>query len=290
MRSKSFLLCMLLMLLSVSFLSTSVSSFAAVSDAVFDSVTGAVELSSDSAAKEWDRCLPGMTIPAGSYIRTLGNSSCVIHISDQVSYVLREDTEIFANALSEQSTSLWLSNGKLWVKTSQVPSEGTVKIECSQADAAIFATNYVLEDDGVSSLVKVIEGKVTYTSNVTGEAISVASGQMVTATASGMGAVVQYDVEAETDLWQLYLYGEAEPDRDTGMPLILLILAGGALLFLIIIILLIAIAVKSHKKKKRISQSSQQGFGKTKSKYCSRCGNPIPLESVFCSKCGNKIQ
>lgn len=67
----------------------------------------------------------------------------------------------------------------------------------SQAVAGIKGTTFVCEETGSSSILKVIDGTVTFTSKTNGEETLVHAGEMVTATAEGLQEPVEFDIASE---------------------------------------------------------------------------------------------
>ena len=66
-------------------------------------------------------------------------------------------------------------------------------------------TIYVCEQTSDASNLKVLNGTVKFTSNVTGEEILVNAGKMATATATGLSPLESFDVEAEKAKWEPYI-------------------------------------------------------------------------------------
>ncbi|MFZ3149668.1 MAG: S-layer protein domain-containing protein [Methanothrix sp.] len=71
--------------------------------------------------------------------------------------------------------------------------------------AEILHTLFVCEQTSDASILKVLNGTVKFTSNVTGEEILLNDGQMVTATATGLSPLESFDVGAEKAKWKTYL-------------------------------------------------------------------------------------
>ena len=78
-------------------------------------------------------------------------------------------------------------------------------IEMLYGTAGVMHTLFVCEQTNDASILKVLNGTVKFSSNVTGEEILVSDGQMVTATAAGLSPLESFDVEAEKAKWKTYL-------------------------------------------------------------------------------------
>jgi len=79
------------------------------------------------------------------------------------------------------------------------------RLEMKYATARVMHTIYVGEQTSDASIIKVLNGTVEFTSNVTGEKILVNASQMATATASGLSPLESFDVDAEKAIWEPYL-------------------------------------------------------------------------------------
>jgi hypothetical protein len=80
--------------------------------------------------------------------------------------------------------------------------DGSMEIEMSQAVASIKGTILTLEETGSQSTLRVLEGVVDFRSMQSGESVSVAKGETVAATASGLSEKTSFDPETEEAKWQ----------------------------------------------------------------------------------------
>lgn len=171
------------------------------SGARFDSVTGAVEICVDPDSDDWERCTPRTRIPVGAHIRARRDSSAIIRFVDANTFIIKENTEIVVKEPPKRSGKFGLIMGKLWSNTKKILTDGNIEIETSQAVAGIKGTTYVLEADVDKTVLKVIEGKVTFTSKVSGKTVDVIDGQMGIADNSDILAVESFDAQAEKEQW-----------------------------------------------------------------------------------------
>jgi S-layer protein (TIGR01567 family) len=79
------------------------------------------------------------------------------------------------------------------------------RLEMKYATAHVMHTIYIGEQTRDSSIIKVLNGTVEFTSNVSGDKILVNPGKMAIATASGLSPVESFDIEAEKAIWDPYL-------------------------------------------------------------------------------------
>ena len=86
-----------------------------------------------------------------------------------------------------------------------------LEIEMKYGTAEVKHTLFVCKQTTDASILKVLNGTVKFTSNITGEELMVNSGEMATATASGLSPLESFDVEAEKAKWKTYLPMDTEP-------------------------------------------------------------------------------
>jgi hypothetical protein len=75
------------------------------------------------------------------------------------------------------------------------------EVETERAIVGIKGTNFVLEESGSQTLLKVIEGTVDLTSKKSGQTTSVTTGQQIAVTDSGLGSASAFDAAAEQAKW-----------------------------------------------------------------------------------------
>lgn len=188
----------------------------------------------------WQFAELDMVLPVGTSIKTSDNSSAIISFPSSEPLVMKPESHIFFPK-SKEVSQLKLLTGNLWVNVKKMLKDGSMDIEMSQAVAGIKGTTFVLEDDGETSTLKVIEGTVEFTSKATGESVMVDGGEAVSATAGGLAEIGTFNVDAEMAGWAEY--GAKMPAE--GLPLwAILAIGGGAL----VIVLVVVIAVASRRK------------------------------------------
>lgn len=169
----------------------------------FSRIGGLVEvLLPQDAPRGWKSAKLDMVLPEGTRIRTKDDSSCVISWSDMTTIVLQSNTVITLLSEDRKSSRIQLLEGNIWTKVKEMFITGSMDIEMNQAVTSIKGTTLVCEETGSKSTVKVIEGKVLVTPKATAaKQVTLASGQMVSATSSGLGQVTTFDVKAEESRW-----------------------------------------------------------------------------------------
>lgn len=203
----------------------------------FSDLSGEVQIRHGDDRLGWDFAELDMIIYVGDVIRTKRDSSAIISLNDMTTFQMKAESEILMNTKSEEENKLIFLAGKVWTNFKKMVKDGTLDVEMSQAIAGAKGTTFVAEDDGETSILKVIEGKVEYTSLVTGESVMVGSGQMVKADSKGLGEIETFDVDKENKSWENITASKGLKSET----LIAVIIIVGVLLLISIIILIVVI-------------------------------------------------
>ncbi len=230
----------------------------------------------------WTFAKLDMPLPEGSRIKTSDRSSVILSFADMTTFVMESETEIILLKPEARPGHLRLMAGYLWANIKHAAKYNELPIEMSQAVCGIKGTIFVLEDDGMISTLKVIEGKVGFTSKATGESVDVGAGYSVSAASAGLGDITEFDVKAEKADWAKF---EAMlPSEDIPAWLIILIITGSLVLVLVTVVLI----VSGRRKKKKV-MVIPDAVPQHKL-FCPHCGTMIPPGAVFCEQCGNRTQ
>jgi len=97
-------------------------------------------------------------------------------------------------------------------KERQEKEKARLEIEMKYGKAEVKHTLFVCKQTTNASILKVLNGTVKFTSNVTGEELMVNSGEMATATATGLSPLESFDAEAEKAKWKTYLPTTADTE------------------------------------------------------------------------------
>jgi hypothetical protein len=245
----------------------------------------------------WDSAELENVLPEGTVIKTHRNSSAILSFADMTTFVMKPGTAIILSSPAKQDSQFQLLVGELWVNVKKILN-GEQLYEGQLVVASIKGTTFVMEEDGETSTLKVIEGTVELTSKTTGESVTVEGGEMVSATEDGLGDIGEFDVEEEMGDWAEY--GAVMPQE--GFPIWAILAIGGVVILAAVIV---AIAVSSRRKKRiaaicRPSMPAQgayppftpppaQGaYPPAPGFFCTQCGAPLKPGVAFCAKCGRK--
>ncbi len=160
----------------------------------------------------WKSYKDKVSLPVGTRIRTKDDSSVALLIPDAVSTnvisttILDQNSEVIITYDPKKNITgflekLKIAHGQAIVNMKRIFTEGSMEIEMNQAVAGIKGTTLVLEDDGQTSTLKVIEGVVNFKSKTTGESKDISAGQMIEANQAGLGNSSDFDIAAENAKW-----------------------------------------------------------------------------------------
>jgi hypothetical protein len=136
-------------------------------------------------------------INVDDHVKTGEDSSAIIGFADMSTFLLKSESEIVITQPPSKDSKIGLVAGNIWVNVKKMMVGGTMEIDMSQAVAGIKGTTLVCEETGSSSVLKIIDGTVSFMSKKTGAVVLVPAGQMVTATANGLGPITPFDITAE---------------------------------------------------------------------------------------------
>jgi hypothetical protein len=190
----------------------------------FNSLSGQVEVRYESE-NDWRSAQLDDVLYVDDHIRTGEESSCILSFADVSTFLMKEESEIVLNSPPSKDSKFWLVYGKVKANVKKMMKDGSMEIDASQAAMSIKGTTFVLEDGGAGTVLKVIEGHVSFTSKATGETVTVGPGEMATADAGGQGPVLPFDVDIENAEWADFDYypgstgsgpAAATPDASSG--------------------------------------------------------------------------
>ncbi len=202
----------------------------------------------------WDSAELENVLPEGTLIKTHRDSSGILAFADMTTYIMKPGTTIRLSSPAKKDSQFQLLVGGLWVNAKKILN-GEDLYEGQLVVASIKGTTFVLEEDGDTSTLKVIEGTVELTLKATGESVMVEGGEMVSATEDDLGDIEKFDVNAEMADWEQY--GASLPSE--GFPLWAILAIGGGVLLAVLIIIIVSISRKKAKAVyARIANQTQQ--------------------------------
>jgi hypothetical protein len=167
------------------------------SGARFSSLSGQVEVRPDNDPNAWDFAKMNTVLHVDDHVKTSEDSTAIIGFGDLSTFLLKPESEIVISTPPSHDSKIGLVAGHIWVNIKKMMKDGTMEVDMEQAAGGVKGTVFVAESDGKSSTFRGIIHDVAVTNKATGQTVTVGPGQMVTATANGMGPITTYNVTAE---------------------------------------------------------------------------------------------
>lgn len=149
----------------------------------------------------WDIVELDTILYVGDHIKTSGDSGCILSMLDMTTFHIKPESEIIVTVPSGKNSIIELVLGNIYANVKEIVTHGTMEVEMNQAVAGIKGTTFICEETGSKSTLKVLEGKVNLSSNITGNAVSVSAGEMVVADAAGNLTKSTFNIEMEAKKW-----------------------------------------------------------------------------------------
>lgn len=143
----------------------------------------------------------GSIIYVGDHIVTAQDSGCILSMLDMTTFVIKPESEIIITVPSGQDSKIDLLLGNIYTNVQKIMTHGTMEVEMVTVCAGIKGTTFVCEETGSKSTLKVLEGKVSLTSKVTGKVITVNAGEMAVADATGRMDKSAFNIAQEAKKW-----------------------------------------------------------------------------------------
>ena len=163
-------------------------------------IWGEVQIRHGDDRLGWDILEPDTVIYVGDVIRTKRDGGVILSLADMTTFVMKPESQLIMNTESEEENKLIFLAGKVWTNVKKMVKDGSLEVEMGQACAGIKGTTFVLEEDGVTSTVKVLEGTVSFKPN-NGEELFLTDGQMVAVANGVAGEVMNFSIEEELSGW-----------------------------------------------------------------------------------------
>ncbi len=273
-------------------------------------ISGEVRIRPGDDVLAWGMAELDMTLYHGDVMRLERGAEVHFITNDLVPFVIRGPAEIIVSlGPGEEENKLLLLAGKVIRNVKKMVMEGTLEFEMSQGVAGIKGTTFVMEEDGTTSTLKVLEGTVSF-KPTNGEELILTDGQMVSATNGLAGEITKFSINDELSNWSektRLIFGqilqeaghvsENEPeditsDKGNGNRSTIMIY-----MFVIVILLIAGVMtglIVSRKKRTKPQAAVANGsrlrtMHNPLPRFCSHCGSQISAENAFCGTCGQRI-
>lgn len=157
----------------------------------------------------WNYAKLDMGLPYGAKLRLKERSGIILAIPGSEPYEMKTpenlypygETIIILPTKQKKDSLFKLLSGQLYNNVKKIIKDGSMDIEMGQAVAGIKGTIFVLEENGDTSSLRVLEGEVEFTSKVTGKSELVKAGEMIVTDKTGLGEKNFFDVAKEKTNW-----------------------------------------------------------------------------------------
>lgn len=260
-------------------------------------------------------------LPINAIIQTGSTGIAVLSLRDMTTFEIPPNSIVAIGGQSKDESRLSILAGHVWTNFKSVIKDGSMDIEMSQAVAGIKGTTFILSEDGETSTVKVFEGEVEFKPHGGGKSVLVTKGKQVSATQSSLGAVENFNIEAELENWSENAqeitrknmkaaqknskdnndknnYDEEDEEKENVLDRGIIIAA--LIVGLVLLGVLVFAVINSRKKKTTTNNATYEYYSTEQSKthqrvatpsssnsnFCQHCGKPVSENSKFCSGCG----
>jgi hypothetical protein len=166
----------------------------------FSNISGEVSVRAGDDVLGWNFAELDEPMYHGDVLRLQRGAEVHLSLPDMTLFVLRGPAEIIVSLGPEKENKLLLLVGKVITNVKKMVKDGSLEVEMGQAIAGARGTTYVMEEDGTTSTLKVLEGTVSFKPN-NGEELLITDGQMVSATDGVAGEVKNFSIDDELSDW-----------------------------------------------------------------------------------------
>lgn len=167
----------------------------------FSSISGEVSVKPrDEDDDSYEFAEMDMVLYNGDLIRTIEKSSAILSFPDLSTFELGEDSAIILDVGDDKHSVISLAMGKIWVNVKKMVLDGTLDVEMEQVALGNKGTVFICEEDGKTSRVKVLEGRVALTPHGKGTTL-VSAGEEASVTNGKLSHGSSLDIEAEIRTW-----------------------------------------------------------------------------------------
>lgn len=165
-------------------------------------ITGEVLIRHGDDRLGWDYLDVDMVINEGDVIWTKSDAYVKLSLHDMTTFEMRPNSQIIMNTGSERESKLALLFGKVLANVKKMVVDGTMQVEMSQGICGIKGTTFIVEDDGLKSTLKVIEGTVSFAAYGQ-EEVYVTDGQMAFIENGTLSHIEMFSLQDELNTWDL---------------------------------------------------------------------------------------
>ena len=264
-----------------------------------NSLSGQVEASGDKDPGGWKPAKSGSTLSANDHLRTGGKSYAILSIADIGVIATKDETEI-AVSVPGKALQFKLLAGKMMGDIKNTTSEFTLEIDLGRAMAKLTGAAFILHATPETTVLKVIEGTVSFTFKENGKVVQVNSGEMARVDEQGLNAPQKTDLMLDKlELSHYKTIAASNPVKalpKKSKPLSVVnsdnssIPNSAYLIPLLIVVLVVALLlIRKIGKRRERAPGGQPVIPSPSNKLCRQCGSLLTEGAKFCTKCGEVI-
>lgn len=142
-----------------------------------------------------------MALSKGDVIQTEGESSAILSFADMTTFHMKPFTRVFLEVAPARQSNFSLLYGKVMANVKKMIETGEMNVVTTDAVSGTKGTIFSVEKTGQATILKVIDGTVSFTSRVTGQSVDVHAGEQIQASSQGLGQISPFDIQAEISVW-----------------------------------------------------------------------------------------
>ena len=268
-----------------------------------NSLSGQVEIRHSENSGVWNRANSGTELLPGDCLRSREKSFAVLSLGEISTIAVKDMTQITLISKPGKWYQFTLSDGTMMADVYGPMAEDAMEVDMSQAVVKIKKAKFIIQSSDASSILKVIEGSVSFVSKANGKVVHVADGEFVHA--DGLGVSTPQRIDLVLDKLELTHYktiAAQNPVKSNQKKVIPISGTKGSNLVIplwwyaapisILLLVLIFILFKKRKKKPAIINQLVPPvvIPSETDHLCRNCGSPLPEGAKFCTKCGEIVQ
>ncbi len=171
------------------------------SGAKFSSISKVVDIFPDSNPDNLRSAKLYSILCVNDHVLTGEESLAWITFADNSTITMKEESEIVISSPPKEISRLEVLKGRLFMNIKKVLAGESIEVKGNWATCGIKGTTFILEENDTNTTIKLIEGVVDFTSNVTGEKKTIVGGETLSATSTGLSEEKAFNISDEKKNW-----------------------------------------------------------------------------------------
>lgn len=142
-----------------------------------------------------------LALAKGDVIQTEADSIAILSFADMTTFHMKPFTKVFLEVAPARQSSFSLLYGKVMANVKKMIETGEMNVVTTDAVSGTKGTIFSVEKTDQATILKVIDGTVSFTSRVSGQSVDVHAGEQIQASSLGLGQITPLDIQAEIAAW-----------------------------------------------------------------------------------------